>query len=286
MSGVLNQFGVTNYGDQTNPIEGTIASGGEARGYANPLLAQISTLTYTLSDTVGNVSLTYRLPDGTEITATGTDAGSTDTTHADTIVLAINESDDWANVATASNVAGAVTLEFIHTGFDYEFVSFSTPGAGILTLTTPETQAAGGALFPVARWVVAAANAKDPSIPALAQVDSDTTASDLVGISARPHGQLTNSGNADNTVNVSEAFVAGDMVPVAYDHSIYVTNVGTVASARNGVVNVVIDTAGGQLFGQSRANADGGNTIAVDVRHAYWIDPTQPGQRGRVFLRM
>jgi hypothetical protein len=282
MSGVLNNVGITFYGDQRPPIEGTAGKDLKSRGYANPLLAQISTWTFTLSDTVGDVTVTIRLPDGTELSATGTDAGLTDTTHAATIVLAINTDDAWANIATATNVAGVITVVYLHAGLNYPFVSFSTPGAGVLTPTSPETQAAGGAAFPVGRWCVAAANASDPSIPALASA-AGAAAANLIGITIRPSGQLTNTGNSDNTVNVSEAFPASDMVPVGYDGPIYVTNVGSVASVAHGPVHAVVNTAGGQLAGQSRADADGGNTVIAP--NAYWLTPTAVNARGMVYLR-
>jgi hypothetical protein len=152
----------------------------------------------------------------------------------------------------------------------------------VLTPTLPETQAAGGAAFPVGRWVVATANAQDPSIPALASA-AGAAAADLIGITVRTHGQLINSGNADNTVNVSEAFPASDMVPVHYQGSMTVTNVGTVASVANGPVFAVVNTAGGNLDGQSRADADGGNT--VQAPGAYWVQPTAVGARGLVYTR-
>ena len=148
--------------------------------------------------------------------------------------------------------------------------------------TLPETQAAGGAAFPVGRWVVAAANTKDPSIPALADATGATPAT-LIGVTVRTHGQLINSGNADNTVNVSEAFPASDMVPVHYDGVIYVTNVGSVASVAHGAVFAVVNTAGGQLIGQSRADDDAANSI--EVTGAYWVQPTAVGARGLIYTR-
>lgn len=281
MSQVLNGYGFQPgaYLNQANPIEGTPGSALKARGYANPLLNQISTLTWTLSNTAGDVSITYRLPDGTLLVATGTDVGATDTTHADTITLAINTSDDWANVATAANVAGVMTLTFLHAGLDYVFVGFTSPGTGIVTLTAPETQAAGGIDFPVARWVVSAANAQNPEIPALALPGPGAN---LVGVTIRPLGQLVNSTNAANTTTVSEAFPASDMVPVGFDGPIYVTNVGSVASVKDAGVFAVVNVAGGDALGQSRADDDGANS---ELAPGYWVDVVQPGARGRIYIQ-
>jgi len=281
MSQVLNGRGFLPgaYHDQVLPIEGTRGTDLKARSYANPLLNQISTWTWTLSDTVGDVSATIRLPDGTLLTATGTDAGATDTTHADTLVAAINGDDDWANVATAENVAGVMTLTYLHSGLDYVFVGFTAPGAGVLTPTTPETQAAGGIRFPVARWVVSAVNAQDPEIPALAL---PAPGGNLVGVTVRPHGQLVNSNDASNTTTVSEAFVAGDMVPVGWVGSIYVTNVGSVASVKDAQCFAVVNVAGGNLLGQTRADDDGANS---EPAPGYWVEVVQPGERGRVSIQ-
>lgn len=282
MSGALNQYGFTPsaYGDQPNALAGTPGLNLLARAYANPLLNQVSTWTWTLSDTVGDVSVTILLPDGTELTATGTDAGSTDTTHADTIVLAINTDDAWKNVATASNVAGVVTVNFIHTGLDYTFLGFTAPGAGTLTPTVPDTQVAGGSPFPVARWVVAATNPVDADIPALA-LPSAVAASALIGVTTRPHGQLTNSVSTTE----DEAFIASDMVPVGFDGVVQVVNSGTADAAVNGPVYVVINTAGGQALGLSRSDADGGNTVQPTLHTAYWAQPVKAGQRGLIRVR-
>ncbi len=281
MSQVLNNFGFLpgSYDDQANPIEGTPGTNLKSRGYANPLLNQITTLTYTSSDTVGEVKLTFRKPDGTLLTATGTDAGSSDTTHADTAVLAINTDDNWANVATATNVAGAVTVVFLHAGFDYVFTGFTTPGAGVLTETVPSTQAAGGAAFPVARWVVSAVNAQDPGIPALALPGPG---GNLVGMTIRPPGQLVNTTDASNTTTVSEAFSASDMVPVGFNGPIYATNVGSVASVKDAGVFAVVNVAGGDALGQSRADDDGANS---EPAPGYWDEVVQPGARGRIFIQ-
>jgi len=277
----LNQYGFTPgaYGDQQNPLEGTPGSDLRRRSYANPLLAQVSTWTWSGSDTAGFVSVAIRLPGGTEITAAGTDAGATDTTHADTIVAAINASDDWRNVATAANVAGVVTVTFLHAGLDYVFLDFTAPGAGVLTPTVPETQAAGGIRFPCGRWVVAAANAQDPDIPALALPGPG---GNVVGVTLRPHGQIVNSEDAANVGTPSEAFVAGDMVPVGFEGSIYVRNVGTVASVKDAQVFAVVNVAGGDALGQSRADDDGANS---EPAPGYWVDVVQPGQRGRISIQ-
>jgi hypothetical protein len=281
VSQVANNVGFLpgSYGDQARPIEGTPGTNLKSRSYANPRLAQISTWTWTLSDTVGEVSATIRLPDGSTLTATGTDAGSTNTTHADTIVLAINTDDAWSNIATAENTAGVITVTFLHAGLDYAFVGFTAPGAGVLTATVPETQAAGGINFPVARWVVAAANAQDPEIPALALPGPGGK---LVGVTIRPAGQLVNSGNDDNTVNVSEAFIPSEMVPVGFNGSIYVTNVGSVASVKDAGVFAVVNVAGGDLLGQTRADDDGANS---EPAPAYWVDVVQPNERGRIYIQ-
>ena len=72
------------------------------------------------------------------------------------------------------------------------------------------------------------------------------------------------------------------MVPVAYSGSIYVKNVGPAVTVKDAQVFAVVNTAGGQLLGQSRSDVDGGNAEAAP---AYWVDIVQPGQRGRISNR-
>lgn len=281
MSQVLNQVGFRSgaYQDQANAIEGTPGSNLKTRDYVNPLLNQISTWTWASSDTVGVVSATIRLPDGTLLIATGTDAGSTDTTHADTIVLAINTTDAWRNVATATNIAGVITVVYLHAGLNYEFVGFASPGAGVLTLTVPETQAAGGLDSPVGRWVTSVANAQNPEIPAIALPGPGNN---LVGIVARPSGQLVNTGLATNPDQADEAFIPSDMVPVGFDGSIQVVNRGSVISVPDAQVFAVVNVAGGDELGESRSDDDAAN---AEPAPGYWVDAVLPGERGRVFVQ-
>jgi hypothetical protein len=280
MSDVLNQYGFLPgaYGDQKRPIEGTEGVGALARSYANPLLNQISTYTWASSDTAGDVSLTIRLPDGTELTALGTDAGATDTTHAATIRDAINTSDAWRNVATATAAGAVVTVTYIHAGFDYPFVGFTAPGAGVLT-ANPNTQDAGGVAQPVARWVVAAPNPVNPEIPALALPGPG---GNLVGVVKRPDGQIVNTTLATNPGQADEAFIASDMVPVVYDGQIYVRNAGSVASTKDAQVFAVVNIAGGDALGETRADDDGANS---EPAPAYWVDIVQPGARGLIYVQ-
>lgn len=270
------------YQDQVRAVEGTRGRDLQARGYANPLLNQISTWTVAGADATGTVSVTIILPNGESLTASGNSAAATDTSHADAIVLAINTTDAWSNVATATNVAGVITVAYIHTGLVYTFSSFATPGSATIVETAPQTQAAGGVRQPAARWVTSAANAVDPDIPALGSADG-ATAAQLVGVVIRPAGQIVNTGSSDLTVD--PAFEAGDMVPVGTDGTIQVTNHGSVASVRNGAVFVVVNTAGGQEVGLSRADADGGNTVQPALNTAYWVDPTGVGATGLIRIR-
>lgn len=281
MSQVLNNYGFRPgaYLDQANALEGTAGTDLKCRSYANPLLNQISEWTWAGSDTAGVVSVTIRLPDGTLLTASGTDAGITDTTHADTIVAAINSDDAWANVATASNVAGVITVNYLHAGLTYEFVSFTAPGAGVLTPTVPDPQVAGGTPLPAGRWVVSVPNTQDPDIPAAALPGPG---GNLVGVTKRPHGQLVNSELATNPAQADEAFRAGENTPVGYSGSIYVRNAGSVASVKDAQVFAVVNVAGGNNLGETRADDDGANS---EPAPAYWVDVVQPGARGRISIQ-
>jgi len=281
MSQVLNNYGFRPgaYRDQANALEGTAGTDLKCRSYANPLLNQISTWTWAGSNAAGVVSATILLPDGTTLTATGTDGGVTDTTHADTIVAAINGSDAWANVATAENTGAVITVTYLHAGLVYPFVGFTAPGAGTLTPDTPETQVAGGTPLPAGRWVVSVPNTQDPNIPAAALPGPGAN---FVGVTKRPHGQLVNSELATNPNQADEAFRAGENTPVGYSGSIYVRNVGTVASVKDAQAFAVVNVAGGNNLGETRADDDGANS---EPAPGYWVDVVQPGARGRISIQ-
>ena len=282
MSQVLNGYGFRPgaYTDQANPLEGTAGTDLKARSYANPLLNQVSQWTVAGVDTSGVHSVTIQLPDGTLLTATYTATVPPDdsTAVAAGLVNDINTSDAWANVATAQNAAGVITVTYLHAGFIYPVTGTVVQGAATITIDA-NPQDAGGAPMPVGRWVVAAANPVDPDVPAAALPGPG---GNLVGITKRPHGQLVQTVVATNPDQADESFIASDMVPVGYSGSMYVRNAGSVASVKDAQVFAVVNTAGGNRLGESRADDDGANS---EPAPGYWVDVVQPGERGRVSIQ-
>ena len=72
------------------------------------------------------------------------------------------------------------------------------------------------------------------------------------------------------------------MVPVGFDGPMYVTNVGSVASVKDAQVFAVVNVAGGDALGQSRADDDAAN---AEPAPGYWIDVVQPGARGQIYIQ-
>lgn len=280
---IRNGFGITGATDQVPALPGTLGGGALTRGYLNQMFAQVSTWTVAGSDTSGDNVVTIELPDGSNLSATYTATIPADTVTdiADGFSLYINTTDAWRNVATATNVAGVVTVVYLHPGIVYPEVSTSTPGAG--TITIVNTTDAGGTNFPTARFFISVANAQGDGGRALALPTNASTADSFAGISSRPHGKIENSRSTDPAV--FGAWPVGEEVDGCYDGPIQMVNNGADAIA-GGLVFAVINEAGGDEFGEARGDADGGNTIVFPRAQAYWRDATPSGATGWIFLRM
>jgi hypothetical protein len=283
-------FSAADYGDIRKPREGVAGGlGSRSRPRANPLAPQEATLLFGGTETDGDYVAAFVLPDGTELTATVTRAAASPATNADlaaAMVTAIEGDDAWANVATAEvdgGTAEQVNLTFLHAGIVYPLGTSSAPAPG--TLTDAITVAAGGAAMPVGRFLIPVANAQDPDIAAQGLPLVGTTAAQIAGFSASPHGQIVNSESTD--ADAIESYLAGDMLSSGYEGCWYVRNRGTVASVPNvTAVFVVVNPAGGDEPGQVRSDADGGNTVQLTATQAYWRDATEPGELGRIRIRI
>ena len=184
------------------------------------------------------------------------------------------------NVATATNVAGVITVVYLHAGIDYPEVGAVVQGGA--SITVANTTVAGGANFPVARFAIAAGVLDDPRRRGLALPGNASTADDMIGITERPHGKIENSRSTLSTA--VEQWPIGESVDVVYEGPIEMVNNGTVAALAGGLVHVVRNTAGGDVLGEARSDADGGNTVVMP-RSTYWRDPTPVGERGLIFVR-
>ena len=282
---VRNGYGITSCEDQQPPLDGSPALGVRAKPKANPLAPQQGTLLFGGTETDGVYSQTFVGPDGSTVTVAVTRAGGAPATNAElatAAVAAIAADDDWANVATAE-VDGVtseqVNLVWLHAGDTWALGATAAPAPG--TLTPAITVAAGGAAIPVGRFLIAVANVQDPDIPAAGLPLTGSVAADIIGVNLRD-GSVENSGLPGAAL--VESTPSGRMMSVGWRGPVYMTNHGSVAAISEGACFAVVNPAGGNGFGEARSDADGGNTVALTRSQAYWLDTTQPGQRGRVML--
>lgn len=265
-------------------VEGAPGSGRLpfARSMSNPILAEITDVVY---DTAGDGVYSFVITDprGIEHTVTFT-RGS-----GETLTQIIDELVDFANglaslngVVVASNVSGTtVRLTFEHPGISY-VVDQEAAAAGTVTVT--ETQAAGGTAQEIARFVDRGA-ADAGGLPSIADLTGSSDEDTIAGIVLRPIGQFPGiEGNVAQDPDTADVVPAGRIASVAYEGDVWMRNVGG-AAAPGGAVHVVRNTAGGQSLGQARGDADGGNTVALPVSNARWIDQTGTNELGRVFVR-
>ena len=282
---IQNGYGITGYGDQPKPLDGSLALGVHAKPKANPLAAQEATLTFGGTATDGVYSQTYTGPDGSEVVISVTRAAGAPATNADlaTEAAALVAADDaWANVATVEVDGGTpeqLNITWLHAGVPYAQGATAAPAPG--TLTPATTAQAGGNAVPVGRFLVARDNLVDPDIPAAQLPLTGSTAADIIGFNLRD-GSVENTGLPG--VDVVESTPAGQMMSSAFKGPVYATNLGTIDAPAESTVFVVVNPAGGDPEGGARSDADGGNTVELTREQAYWMDLTPVGQRGRIYL--
>lgn len=281
---IRNGQGIRSIEDLQRPLDGSPTPSSRARGRANPLAPQVTLVTFAGTETDGLYSASWTDIAGNTLTASVTRVGGTPATHADLAVAFaddLNGQDAWRNVATAAPAGDTAVLTFLHAGQVWASTATAAPAPG--TIAVANSSNAGGAAVPVGRLLIAVANLQDPDVPAHGLPLPGSTAAQIIGFSARD-GSVENSGSPDPAV--VESIPAGRMISSGYEGAWFVTNVGTVASTEHGDVFGVVNPAGGQLAGQVRADADGGNTVQLTQARAYWLDSgVQPGERGRIFLR-
>ena len=279
---IQNGIGVTGHNDLERPVEGSPGMGLLDRPKANPLAAQVTTVTFAGAIADGVYALPFTGPDGSVVTLTATRAAGTPATFALLAIAAADNTDaddDWANVATAEAVGDTVVLTFLHAANPYAAGTAVVPGG---TMVPANDVNAGGVAVPVGRFLIAVANAVDPEIPAAGLPLPGSAAADIIGFNVRD-GSVENSGSIDTTL--VESTPAGQMMSAGYWGTAYAVNRGTAASVAGGVVHVVVNPAGGQEPGQCRSDSDGGNTVAMSVNRLMWRDAVTPGARGQLRMK-
>ncbi|MCA9680727.1 MAG: hypothetical protein KC457_00910 [Myxococcales bacterium] len=277
----ISSQGVTSFDlRQTTKYEGQPSAFPKPLGnpYANPKRRQLTRLTFGGTPTDGTYSALLQA-DGYSGTLQVTRTGGVPATNADlaaALILAAGAAPFRGVIKSA--VAGPnpedVDITFLRPGYAFE-VTPSAPGAG--TLAASLVTSSAGASIPVGRWLTIGTL---DGVSAAILPSASTTAAEIRGASLRP---LTMLSNPDDINAAGElVYRPGKQLTVAYEVTIAMVNRGSVAATVGGQVFVVRNTAGGQSLGVSRADADGGNTIALDVSRVYWLEPTAPGAIGDV----
>lgn len=279
---IQNQSGRTSYNARQgqNPV-GTPAFVNlpKVRPVLNPDLAQISTVTVAGTATDGvyafdivdtQTGLTHTV---TQTRAT-TPASNTDL--ADAFTLLVNGDSALLNIVTADNTAGVLTLTFLHNGRTYTVGNEVVTGPG--TLVAADTQSPGGSALPFGRFATLTTNPGGEPIVALPDAVAEAA---INGIILRSYSHANQQSPLASAV---DAVQVGEMVDLAIEGGVIMENVGA-AALPNGVVHVVINVAGGDQLGECRGDADGGNTVAMDATHAYWVNDTANGARDTVMIR-
>lgn len=235
----------------------------------NPLAAQITTIGIgAYADDGDAVEVTIQTPDGVDhdfevVRAAGAPANAT----AAAVALAalINADASVVGHVDAEGSGTDLVLTFQHPNVIYP-VSHSETG---VTVSQTATQAAGGSAIPFGRFLIATGGVIDPT--RVGQVvgsevqavlpTSATVADDIIGISARPLAQFANQGEA--LASAVDGIPAGKMGDAFFDGFVAMRNNGAVASAINGIVYVVNDTAGGDELGEARADGGGVQQVAT-----------------------
>lgn len=217
----------------------------------NELLAQQSLVVLAgVTDDAGDYAITATGPDGETVTETYTSAGSeTSEEIADALVAAINASDDWANIATATDSGtGEVTLDFIHP--DRVYTVTASVVAGTATITTP--QAAGGTDIPLG---VAVQHGSSDEYGAV--VGGSTADADLAGVAVRSVDALVNDLDGNDNANKP-----GRTMSVLRQGACIVEVEDAVTKGAGAFVRIA-DPVTGYPLGQFRSDADGSDAIAM-----------------------
>lgn len=279
---IQNQAGVTSYPTRQgqNPV-GTAAfvKPPLVRPVLNPDLAQVTDVTFAGTETDGEYAFDI-VDTQTGITHTITQTRSTtpatNTDLADAATLLVNGDSALLNIVTAENTAGVLTLTFLHNGRVYTVGNEVVTGPA--TLVAADTQSPGGSALPFGRFATLTTNPGGEPIVTLPDAVAEAA---INGIILRSYAHANQQSSLASAV---DAVQVGEMVDLAYEGGVIMENVGA-AALPNGVVHVVINTAGGDQLGEARGDADGGNTVAMDATHAYWVSDTANGVRDAIMIR-
>lgn len=275
MTKIANGFGQFDYSLETLDevlLEGQLHSRGQGVRAFNPANPQTTTATFSGADNVAGeykLTITNKVTnDVKEFAATNTGAETLQAT-VDALVAASGNV-FLQNIVDVSNALLVVTLAFKDPEGEY-VVTYSVPGG--ITVVIADT-AAGGVSIPFGRFLTMVGTSQDEMA-----LPSGAVAGDIRCVSGRSLSVI-NQGSTD--FDDVDAYPPGRDMAVQADGLVAMRNNGSVAANRGDAVYCVVNTAGGDELGEARSDADGGNTVLLDKKQAYWAMPVEPGAVGWV----
>lgn len=251
-------------------VEGQPHGPGRDLPYENPLLAQISTTTWSADTDVSDeivagqtIRTTLTDPDGTAYVTDYVVTAADDTAGTDAAGLALmaqrqaeslNDNSDLNNIVIATYSGAVCTVSWLHPDprGNWTFAATVIPAVAETTLVTTEatSQSQGGTAVPMARFVARRAPIGNGRRRAnLPSASTDV----LAGVTWRDPTQSRSSSLLSATTN---DYQVGSMMTVRQVGQISVTNVGAAASDGDPVY-CVISTSGGDALGEVRGDRDG-----------------------------
>jgi hypothetical protein len=261
-------------------LEGQQVEGLElvARPVINPLRREIWTLTAAGTATAGAYSGRIRGP-GVDFTHTFTRVGETSAQVAEEWAEGLLALAARKNVVLTAEVSTAdIAVRFKHAGISYRIDGTAVAPATFLAVETlsQEGEALVSGRFAVHATLEGQASCAPPG--------NSAAKTDIAGVIMRPVASLARPNTVEITTPPSHP--AGRMVAPATQVIFAARNYGTVASAAGGQVFVVRNTAGGQSRGVPRSNADGSNTVALDLSQARWLTVAAPDGLGAMMVTL
>lgn len=258
------------------------AEGVLSRAYRNPLAAQVTRIAIgTYADDGDTFTVSITLPNGTVVSETVLRASGApaDAAAAATALAAQLNARQALNGHLSAAVVSSTNVDIT---FDHPNVAYTVAvTASGVTVTATQQTAPGGSVIPFGRFVTAGASVDGQ--PAIREAGTSDTEDLFVGVTLR----RLDTPNLENVLaSAVDGCPAGDMQPIGFKGGVLMYNRGSVASAVNGLVYVVINTAGGQSLGQARADDDGSNSIPLTAQRAHWTEVVQPGALGEIWLDM
>lgn len=219
-------------------------------------IPQISTLTFGGTETDGSYTTSITLQSGETVDVTTERTGGTPATNTD---LAAQHALDLEAAlpgvfASVSPAAAVVTVEFADHGQVFP-IATSAPAPG--TLVAANTQDADSVdPLPIGKFV-ARLSGSDKTVKVL---DGGDAVADIFGLIERPIGQLENTGDGGENVDLTDlTYPVPSMVPAGRKGRWMVKTEDDLAS---GATPFIRFTAGaGEVAGSLRSDADGGDAL-------------------------